>query len=88
MTQNFVFSVKFDTAAQYDWITAATFAMAFDLFALSAVKILIMWTLPKFVLVIAMLVLLVGSVVFGTFCGDETMDDGTLVVLECSLDNI
>ena len=62
--------------------------MAFDLFALSAVKILIMWTLPKFVLVIAMLVLLVGSVVFGTFCGDETMDDGTLVVLECSLDNI
>ena len=88
MSQNFVFSVKFDVPAQIDWISAAAFAMAFDLFALSAIKIFIIWTMPKFVLAIAMVVMAVGAVVFSTFCGEETTDDGTLVLLECSLDNI
>ena len=88
MSQNFAFSVKFDVPAQMDWISAAAFAMAIDLLALSAVKIIIIWTMPKFVLAIAMVVLAVGAVVFSTFCGEETTDDGTFVLFECSLDNI
>ena len=59
-TQNFVFSVKFDLATQYDWIAATAFAMAFDLLALSAVRIFMLWVFPQVALVIVLLVLTVA----------------------------
>ena len=87
-TQNFVFSVKFDLAKQYDWIAATAFAMAFDLLGLSAVRIFMLWVFPQTALVIVLLVLTVGSVLFGTFCGDDITGDGTLVLLTCSINRI
>ena len=61
--------------------------MAFDLIAMSAVRIFLMWTFPQAALVIVLLVLTVGSILFGTFCSDDITEDGTLVLLSCSLDN-
>ena len=87
-SQNFVFSVKFDLDTQYDWIAATVFAMAFDLLALQAVRILMLWVFPQVALVIVLLVLTVGSVLFGTFCGDDITADGELVLLTCSLKRI
>jgi len=83
---NFVFAVKFDVAAQYDWISAAAFAMAFDLLALSSFRIFMIWSMPKYALVIALLVFMVVTILFGTFCGDDTTDEGALVVLRCTVD--
>merc|ERR1712224_883514 len=85
---NFVFAVRFDVAAQYDWILATAFAMAFDLLAMSAVRIFMLWVFPQVALVIVLLVLTVGSVLFGTFCGDDITPDGALVLLTCSLNRI
>ena len=87
-TQNFVFSVKFDLDTQYDWIAATIFAMAFDLVAISVFRILMLWIFPQITLVIVLLVLTVGSVLFGTFCGDDITADGDLVLLTCSLSRI
>ena len=87
-TQNFVFSVKFDLTNQYDWITAAAFAMTFDLVALSAVRIFMFWVFPQAALVIMLFVLTIGSVLFGTFCGGDITADGVLVLLTCSIKRI
>ena len=62
--------------------------MAFDLLALSAVRIFMLWVFPQVALVIVLLVLTVGSVLFGTFCGDDITADGALVLLTCSINRI
>ena len=63
--------------------------MAFDLLALSAVRIFMLWVFPQVALVIVLLVLTVGSVLFGTFCGDDYIAaDETLVLLTCSINRI
>ena len=62
--------------------------MAFDLLALSAVRIFMLWVFPQVALVIVLLVLTVGSVLFGTFCGDGIAADGAHVLLTCSIDRI
>ena len=62
--------------------------MAFDLLALSAVRIFMLWVFPQVALVIVLLVLTVGSVLFATFCGDDITADGALVLLTCSINRI
>ena len=86
--QNFVFSTKFDAAAQYNWISVSAFSMVFDLLAFSAIRILMIWTFPNSVIVIALFVFMVGTILFATFCGDSAAEDGSLIVLTCTTTRI
>ena len=83
-----MFAVSFDAAAQYDWIAASAFGMFLDLLLFSAIRIFMIWTFPNHALVIALLAFTVGSILFGTFCGDDITSEGGLVYLTCGLNRI